>query len=162
MKFREFLKAWLPVAFWLGLMFFGSTDLMSSENTSRYLTPFLHWLKPDISGRTVAEIHLCVRKAAHVTEYAILTGLFFRALRWSLGGFWGRAAVALVPALIFAPADEFHQSFMRSRTSSPVDVLIDYAGAILGILICRLIHLVLTRRSGEKAERVAMELPPAP
>ena len=40
---------------------------------------------------------------------------------------------------------------MPSRTSSPVDVLIDYAGAILGILICRLIHLVLTRRSGEKA-----------
>ena len=44
-----------------------------------------------------------MRKAAHVTEYAILTGLFFRALRWSLGGFWRRAAVALVPGADFRP-----------------------------------------------------------
>jgi hypothetical protein len=28
--------------------------------------------------------------------------------------FWRRAAVALAPALVFAPADEFHQSFVAS------------------------------------------------
>ncbi len=146
MKFTDLLKAWLPVVLWMGLMFFGSTDLMSSEHTSRFLTPFLHWLKPDISAATVAEVHLFVRKAAHVTEYAILTGLLFRALRWSIDGFWGRAAVAMLPALIFAPVDEFHQSFVPSRTSSPIDVLIDYSGAVVGILICRVIYFILTRR----------------
>ena len=163
MKFREFLKAWLPVVLWMGADVFrlDRPDVVGKHLALSDAFPALAEAGY-FAGDDRAEIHLFVRKAAHVTEYAILTGLFFRALRWSLGGFWGRAAVALVPALIFAPADEFHQSFMRSRTSSPVDVLIDYAGAVLGILICRLIHLVLTRRSGEKAERVAMELPPAP
>lgn len=146
MKFNEWVKAWLPVLLWLTLMFFGSTDALSGEHTSRFLVPLLHWLKPDIAAATVEEIHLFLRKAAHVTEYAILTGLSFRALRPVLGGFWWRAVVALLPALIFAPADEFHQRFVPSRTSSPIDVLIDYLGAIVGIVICLVIHLALTRR----------------
>ncbi len=126
-------------------MFFGSTDLMSAEHTSRFLTPFLHWLKPDIAPATVAQVHLLVRKAAHVTEYAILTGLLFRALRWHLDSLGRRAFFALLPALIFAPVDEFHQSFVPSRTSSPIDVLIDYSGAFLGIVLCRLLHVALTK-----------------
>ncbi len=139
-------------------MFFGSTDALSAEQTSRFLTPFLRWLDPNISSATIAQAHLLLRKGAHVTEYAILSGLLFRALRWSLGGFWRRAAVALVPALLFAPADEFHQSFVPSRTASAIDVLIDYAGAIVGILVCRVVYLRSTRSRLERSalsERVS-------
>lgn len=147
MNLREIIKAWLPVVLWMALIFFGSSDLMSTEHTSRFLTPFLRWLNPDISPAAIAQVHLTLRKAAHVIEYAVLSGLLFRALCSSITGLWWRAAVALVPVLILAPADEFHQSFVPSRTASPVDVLIDYAGAIAGVLICRFIHVRLTRRS---------------
>ena len=140
MKFRNALKAWLPVVFWLGLMLFGSTDLMSGEHTSRFVTPFLRWLNPDISPGAIAQVHVLIRKAAHVIEYTILTGLLFRALRGSIDGFWRRAAVAFLPAMIFAPLDEYHQSFIPSRTGSPIDVLVDYTGAFLGILICRALY----------------------
>jgi VanZ family protein len=140
LEFREFLKTWLPVALWMALIFFDSTDLLSTEHTSRFLTPFLLWLNPDISPTAIAQAHLLLRKAAHVTEYAVFSGLFFRALRGLIEGFWWRAATALVPALLFAPADEFHQAFVPSRSSSPADVLIDYGGAILGISICWVIH----------------------
>jgi VanZ family protein len=140
LKFRDILKAWLPVVLWMTLMFIGSTDLMSAEHTSRFLTPLLRWLKPDISPFAIAQVHLIVRKLAHVTEYAILTGLLFRALRGLIGGFWPRAAIAFLPAMIFAVTDEYHQAFVPSRTSSLGDVLIDYLGAFTGILICRMIH----------------------
>jgi VanZ family protein len=43
---------------------------------------------------------------------------------------------------IFAASDEFHQSFIPSRTSSPADVMIDICGALLGLLI----SLMLARR----------------
>ena len=49
---------------------------MSAEHTSRFLVPFLLWLKPGISVETVALIQFCVRKAAHLTEYAILALLY--------------------------------------------------------------------------------------
>ena len=36
LSFREIIKSWLPVFLWMALMFFGSTDLMSAEHTSRF------------------------------------------------------------------------------------------------------------------------------
>ena len=146
MNFRELLKAWLPVIVWMAIMFIGSTDLMSAEHTSRFLTPFLHWLKPDISPATVAHIHFLLRKGAHVTEYAILTALIFRALRGLTNRLWWRVALALFPALLFAAADEFHQSFVASRTSSLGDVIIDSGGVIVGLVLC-LLFLFFQRRS---------------
>lgn len=130
----------------MALMFFGSTDLMSADHTSRFITPFLRWLDPQLSAQTIGQVHFLVRKAAHVTEYAILTGLLFRALRWSISGLWRRGFVALIPALLYAPLDEFHQSFVASRTASIRDVSVDYCGAILGILLARLLHLAFSKR----------------
>ena len=48
---------------------------MSSEHTSRFLVPFLRWLMPDISRATIAQIHILLRKGAHLAEYAILAVL---------------------------------------------------------------------------------------
>jgi VanZ family protein len=145
LKFREILKAWLPVALWLALMFFGSTNALSADHTSRILTPLLRWLKPDISLATIAQVHLFVRKGAHVTEYAILAGLFLRALHPSIGGFWWRAAAAHGAILLLAPVDEFHQSFVPSRAAATGDVFIDYSGAIAGVLLCGVTHFARTR-----------------
>ena len=148
MSFREFFKAWLPVIVWMAIMFIGSTDLMSAEHTSRFLMPLLRWLNPDISLATIAHIHFLVRKAAHATEYAILTALIFRASRSLTSHFWRRAAMALFPALLFAAADEFHQSFVASRTSSLGDVVIDSGGVLVGLILCLLLALLQRRSTG--------------
>ena len=137
MKF--FLKYWLPVLIWLGVIFVGSTDLMSAEHTSRIIGPLLHWFKPDISAEAIARVQFYVRKAAHVTEYAILAMLVWRALR---GGTRSQMKmsilflIAWVACAIFASSDEFHQSFVPSRTASPIDVMIDICGALIGLGIC--------------------------
>ena len=135
---RRFLKYWLPVLIWLGFIFIGSTDLMSAEHTSRFLIPFLLWLKPDMSPETVAQIHFVIRKTGHVTEYAILAMLFWRALR---GGTNRQLKLSLlfvsvwILCAIFAATDEFHQSFIPSRGAALGDVGIDSVGALLGLLI---------------------------
>ena len=46
---KSFLKYWLPLLIWLGVIFVGSTNVMSAEHTSRYIVPFLLWLKPGMS-----------------------------------------------------------------------------------------------------------------
>jgi hypothetical protein len=38
---RNFLKYWLPLLICLGVIFVGSTDLMSAEHTSRFIVPTL-------------------------------------------------------------------------------------------------------------------------
>jgi VanZ family protein len=135
---KDFLKYWLPVLIWLGVIFVGSSDLMSAEHTSRFLIPFLRWLKPSISVETLAMIQFVVRKCAHLSEYAILALLLFRAvfrgtnLKLSLSILC--VNVWLVCVLV-AAMDEFHQSFVESRGASVWDVMIDAAGAIFGLLI---------------------------
>ena len=68
-----------------------------------------------------------LRKIAHVTEYAILGALLTRAVRRP-----GLAALAV--AVAYAASDEVHQLFVEGRHGSPLDVLIDAAGALAGIL----------------------------
>ncbi len=125
---------------WMCLIFAGSTDLLSGAHTSRFLMPFLLWLDPHISFQTLALIQFLVRKAGHVTEYAILATLLWRALRhhWLSvrRSFWKPAMLTLVGAMTYAATDEFHQSFIPSRTATAHDVMIDTMGAIVGLLIC--------------------------
>jgi VanZ family protein len=45
-------------------------------------------------------------------------------------------SLAWLAAAIFAVTDEFHQSFVPSRTASPIDVMIDICGAMIGLAIC--------------------------
>ncbi|MDP9099840.1 MAG: VanZ family protein [Verrucomicrobiota bacterium] len=132
---RWFLKYWLPVLAWMLFIFIGSTDLLSAEHTSRFIAPFLRWLAPNVSDATVASVQLVVRKCAHLAEYAILTALFFRAFRQLQRGLGRAFAIGFLSAALYAVLDEFHQSFVASRTASPWDVLIDCAGALAGASI---------------------------
>ena len=136
---KSFLKYWLPLLVWLGVIFLGSTSLMSAEHTSRLIVPILLWLKPGMSPKTIWIILVIMRKCAHVSEYAILALLLWRALR---SGPTLRTklptlfSAVLLACAVFAASDEFHQSFVKSRTPSVGDVLLDVVGALFGLLIC--------------------------
>lgn len=139
MKLPRFVKYWMPVIVWMALIFIGSTDVLSAEHTSRFLVPILRWLDPQISWAALNAIQTIIRKLGHVTEYAILAGLMWRALR---GGMVWKSktsilfAIVWIACAVFAASDEFHQSFVPSRTSSFHDVMIDICGALIGLSIC--------------------------
>jgi VanZ family protein len=138
MLVRPFVKYWVPVIAWMLLIFGASGDSMSAEHTSRFVTPFLLWLIPDISVEAVDLIHLFVRKTAHLAEYAVLALLLRRAL--GRGTNFKAATstlsrIAWIACVLAATGDEFRQSFVQSRGPSPWDVVIDSAGAIFGLLI---------------------------
>jgi VanZ family protein len=111
---------------------------MSAEHTSRFIGPFLLWFNPDISVETIAQFQFCVRKAAHITEYAILALLVSRAVFRETNPNWARSTMFVgvwIACVFMAAGDEFRQSFVESRSASPWDVMIDSAGAIFGLLI---------------------------
>ena len=133
---KHLVKNWLPAVLWMGLIVAGSSDLMSSRQTSRILGPLLHWLIPDLSEDTCRRVIYTVRKCAHVAEYAVLAALVWRARRNTRPGrplCWRDAAFAAVFAAVFAAGDEFRQSFSAVRQGAVRDVLLDTAGALLGL-----------------------------
>jgi len=76
------------------------------------------------------------RKFVHALEYALLCGLWWRALRTRMD-----AAAALAPALAvsvaYAATDEYHQTFVEGRNGAPFDVAIDALGATAAVVVIR-------------------------
>jgi VanZ family protein len=101
------LTVWLPVVLWAAVIFTFSSIPSLSTGLGTWDT--------------------VLRKGAHVTEYAILGALLYRAV--------GREALALAAGIAYAATDEVHQYFVRGRHASPVDVAIDATGVALGMVV---------------------------
>jgi VanZ family protein len=128
----RWLRRWWPVAAWAVLIFFFSTDTFSATHTSRLILPVLRWLFPHASPETLETAHFLIRKSAHFVEYFIFSLLALHALRGEEGRWklrWALEAAVLAGA--YAALDEFHQSFVPSRTASVYDVLLDTFGAVV-------------------------------
>lgn len=131
------LKYWVPVAIMLAAMFYFSTDRLSNEHTETLVGKVLMWLAVYVSEPVLATVNFVVRKTAHFIEYAILGALLFRAfraddpLRWRFK--W--AAYSLISAGSWAALDEFHQTFTRTRSGSPLDSLLDASGALFVLIV---------------------------
>jgi VanZ family protein len=128
------LRAWIPTLLWLCILALFSSDTFSAEHTGSILMNVLHALFGSRFDEQFQQIHFLIRKSAHFCSYGFLGALAFfswRAtlpvrqrwtFRWSI--------LALLLAVTAAGLDEFHQSFIASRTSSLRDVLLDLVGAI--------------------------------
>ena len=91
-----------------------------------------------LSGQASGEVDrawwdVAARKVAHVTEYAVLTALWWRALRAL--GVSRPIAGAVAIALLYAVTDEFHQTFVDGRQGTPVDVIIDSIGMAIAAAV---------------------------
>jgi VanZ family protein len=128
-------KYWITSAVWAVLISILSTDSFSSEHTSGFIIPALRWIFPHASMDTLEVMHAVIRKSAHLTEYFILGIFLFLAQRGANHGWRLRWAIwAIVMCAGYASLDEFHQSFVPSRTASPWDSLIDITGATVAQL----------------------------
>ena len=130
------LTIWLPPLAWMAVILWLSTGDFSAENTGGVLRPLLQWLFPWATASQLTALHELIRKAAHVTEYAVLAALWFitlsRERRWSARK---AAWAAFLIAIGWACVDELHQATEPSRTASIGDVAIDTAGALAASVV---------------------------
>ena len=153
MPARSSLARWIPVFCWMTLIFMASTDMLSAAHTSRVIEPIVLYFFPHISPHALDWVHFGVRKGAHLTEYAILGILLWRAVPERKSNpfvaDWWRAGVSLFVATFYAATDEYHQSFVPSRGPSVHDVLIDACGAAIALTIICVANRQRSRRDSE-------------
>lgn len=129
------LKCWFPAICVAILISLFSTHYFSGEQTARVILPLLRWLFPSASHRMLHLMHFSIRKAAHLTEFAVFSIAVFHGLRGERRGWrleW--AVITLLIAAGYAGLDEWHQSFVPLREARFRDVLIDSTGALLAQL----------------------------
>jgi VanZ family protein len=148
---RSVLKAWIAAILWLIVISIESTAYLSSHNTSRFLFPILHYLF-GIDREHFEPLHFFLRKGGHVFGYGLLSILLFRAWRETLPALgnpkwtfrW--ANISVLGTALVASLDEWHQSFIPSRTGTPRDVLLDTCAGIAAQILVFLWLTVWTSR----------------
>jgi VanZ family protein len=133
------LRRYVPLVLWMGVIFFASTGEFSSSNTAILIQP-LRWLFPHMSDERLAFIHFLLRKAGHFTEYAILALFAARTFIGSSHEFLRRRwlVAALILISLYSLSDEYHQSFVASRTASIYDSMIDTIGGLTALIFIAL------------------------
>jgi VanZ family protein len=132
---NNLLKAWIAAILWLVVIAIESTAMLSANNTGRILFPILHYLF-GLDFEHFEDWHFFIRKGGHVVGYGILSILLFRAWRatwpamsdvkWTLR--W--STVAILGTAIVASLDEWHQSFIPTRTGRWQDVVLDTCAGV--------------------------------
>jgi VanZ family protein len=142
---HHILKAWIAAILWLIVIAIESTTYLSASNTSKILYPLLHFIF-GVNHARFDTWHFYIRKSGHVIGYATLSILLFRAwketlpspgnpkwtVRWS--------TVAVLGTALVASLDEWHQSFLPSRTGTWHDAVLDTAAGIVGQIIILLVY----------------------
>lgn len=146
------LRTWAPVVIWMGVIYaMSAMPGETSGDTSGMLVRLALRILSFLFGEEVAAgipadmLHMLIRKAAHMTEYAILFLLLYRALRRE--GAKQPGLYALLLSSLYAGTDEFHQSFVDDRGPSVIDVGIDTLGAGLAWGISHIIHTIKRKRN---------------
>ncbi|MBI3911729.1 MAG: VanZ family protein [Armatimonadetes bacterium] len=130
-----------PPVLWMAILFVLSSDLGSSPRTEGVLDSLLlrlfPWLRHHLSLAALDVANHWLRKTAHVVAYFLLGLLNLRAA----GYLEGRRSthgvlMAWTAAVLYSLFDEWHQSFIPSRSPEAGDAGIDALGATLAVLIC--------------------------
>lgn len=131
------LSRYLPLVLWIAFIFLASTSGFSSENTSGITLQLLVWLFPDISAERLVVLHGIIRKAAHFVEYFVLGVLAARAFSTSFQNLIQRHWIGWSILLVVSCAllDEYHQSFVPSRTGTIYDSFIDIVGGLTAVAV---------------------------
>jgi VanZ family protein len=146
------LNVWAPVILAIAVIGAESTGTFSAENTSSLLRPIVERFFGAISDDAWALYHHYLRKTGHFVGYGAVAFTFLRAWLHTLGRrgassllSWRLEAtvLAILSTATVASCDEFHQSFLPGRTGTPIDVMLDTAGACA---LCLLVWLICWSR----------------
>jgi VanZ family protein len=144
---KDILKVWIAAGLWLTAIAIESTSYLSSEYTGRFLYPILHFLF-GLDRERFMVWHFYIRKAGHFVGYFVLSVLLFRAWKATLRlpAVWALrwTGIALFMSAAVASMDEWHQSYLPSRTGAIKDVLLDSSAA----LVAQIVILLFLRARG--------------
>lgn len=122
------------------IFYFSSQEGIASHQKSFSIAIFLENIIEYITQQDLIKersrkiFEFWVRKLAHVSEYFILTMLFYRALKTEKSWEFKVGLKSFVFSFLYAISDEVHQIFVAGRGPSPVDVFIDSLGMWLYLI----------------------------
>ncbi len=154
---------------WMGLIFYLSHQTAddSSNLSGGLIRKVASFIFPNLSSASlenlVSSLQFIVRKGAHFSLYGVLGVLSFTAIvTYTVIPLAVRCFISFLISALYSMSDEYHQTFVNGRSGELRDIIIDCAGALLGILIALSIYglhnAIKNRRSGKMKKKQYIEL----
>ena len=143
----------IPISYILLLSWTAVIFLLSNEGhdiSSGRSDTFVYALQSAGITWQVDLLTFLVRKSAHISAYFILGILLFNLLKEYGLGVKKIIFISIAIAMLYACTDELHQMFVPGRSGEVRDVLIDTAGAAVGVVV----YAALSSRFYKKSEKV--------
>ena len=154
---KKFIIKLIMVIIWLGVIFYLSNSNgdetgkqshfiteIAVTNTIKVTNLFkitnINLTNNNDLEKIINEYHPYIRKAAHFTEYFILSILVLSLIKETLLD--KKYLLVIMFCLTIAIWDEIHQLFILQRNGNIFDVLIDTSGGITYIFINKIYHLI--------------------
>lgn len=128
----------LLAIFWMGFIFYMSHQpaKVSTVQSNKVIHVIKKVSKSDEIKKKINSF--IVRKGAHMFLYCVLAILFFGSI-YNGDNILKSVFIALLLSFLYACSDEYHQTFIVGRSGQFDDVLIDFSGSLIGVLIVSLI-----------------------
>lgn len=157
------MKKIIPLLFLLVIVFISSGQTAEQQSLipvlekwlpNKPLESFLSYFQIPYWGILVsieergyyAFVEFLIRKGTHFFYFGIISLAIYAALP----KFKYRTITAVVLTMLFAVADELHQSFTSGRTASIQDVILDTVGAITALTLLTCIRVLKQRKSAKE------------
>lgn len=144
------LMSWTLVGLWMAVIFYlshqpaeASSEL--SSGITHLIIQTIQWVLP-FGELNMDSLHFYVRKGAHFFAYFTLGLLVVHALFTSRQRGFRGMTLALMICVIYAISDEVHQLFIPGRSGEVTDVIIDSAGASVGIMLYGIFNYLLNKK----------------
>lgn len=129
-KIKYFIPSLVIMIF---IFMFSQQTGNESSGMSSNVVHFLQNYFPFISNYDL--LHTVIRKMAHMSEYALLTGSFLYAYSHYHLSSQKIYFYSLLSTFLYACSDEIHQLFITGRTGQLFDVCIDTCGGLILLLV---------------------------
>ncbi|MBO5550706.1 MAG: VanZ family protein [Lachnospiraceae bacterium] len=146
MKKTEKLKAalrFIPAVLWMGMIYWFSAQPadISTEESFTLASQIVEFyagfsgMEEPVQLQMSLTIEPFLRKAAHMSEYALLAVLLYSALKGLHISYRRAALISLLICILYSCTDEWHQTFVFGRSGSIRDVIIDTLGAAVALSV---------------------------
>jgi len=131
------LRYWLPPVLWMIFLFPLWNRFLASPFLYRLNIKFWKWLAEDISWYKISLYYIYLRRFLHVAAYALMAFLIYRFFRGDEKQLWKNswAGYTALIAIGYGCVDETLQYFLKSRSSSMMDILMDAIGIALVLAV---------------------------
>ncbi len=155
------ILSWSLVILWMLAIFNLSSQAAEQSNNlstgvSEAIVEVIEKVDPKYNF-DIRELNHILRKNAHFFFYLVLGVLVINALRKSGSKRMTSYIWAFGICVLYAVSDEVHQLFVPGRGGQTVDVLIDSAGAAVGVAAYLLVSVIARNRSRGVANGIILK-----